>query len=54
MTEKEALQKLEDMDDPKFMAFLDSLPLRVSMMVKARMVNWREVLPLWYLKKESK
>ncbi len=53
MTEKEALQKLEDMDDSTFMAFLESLPLRVEMLIKGRMVDWRETLPAWYLKKEN-
>lgn len=53
MTEEEALQKLDEMEDKEFMEFLDSLPPRVVLMVKGRMVNWREVLPAWYVKRSN-
>ena len=49
MTKEKALNILEKMTDRKFTTFLDNLPLRTQMLVKARFVDWREVLPQWYI-----
>ena len=44
----DALKALESMSDEEFNAFLGSLPSRVQLLVRGRMVDWREVLPEWY------
>ena len=49
MTKKQALNKLEKMTDREFNTFFEALPLRTQMLVKAGFVNWKEVLPQWYL-----
>jgi len=49
--EQRALNTLEAMDNEDFEQFLDSLPLRTQMMVSSGLVDWREVLPRWYLSK---
>ena len=45
-----ALISLENMTDEEFNKFLVSLPQRVQLLVRANFVNWREVLPIWYIK----
>ena len=50
MTEEQALSKLTDMPEPEFQQFFKSLPQRVQMMCKGGLVNWKEVLPAWYVK----
>ena len=50
MTKEEALKELEEMPEDKFQEWFNSLPLRVTMLVKAGFVDWREVLPNWRLK----
>jgi hypothetical protein len=50
MTKEEALTKIEYMTNKEFHAFFESLPARVKLLVKAGMVNWKEVLPEWYIK----
>ncbi len=47
-TKPEALAALEAMTDEKFNAFLSKCPQRVQLLVRSRMVNWREVLPEYY------
>ncbi len=54
MTKKQALKILEDMPDSEFNIFLDNLPQRTQLCVKGRMVDWRDVLPEWYIKAEGK
>ena len=55
MCEKhEALKALEAMTDQEFNEFLGSLPARVQLLVKGRMVDWREVLPEWYILSANK
>lgn len=49
MSKAMALQALEAMSDQEFNTFLSGLPARVGMLVRSRMVDWREVLPEWYL-----
>ena len=49
MSKKQALKILEDMPDKEFNAFLDNLPYRVQLLVKAHFVDWQEVLPQWYI-----
>lgn len=51
MSESNALKILEAMPEEKFQTFFKSLPQRVQLLVKAGMVDWRKVLPQWYLKK---
>jgi len=53
MTQAQALQKLEDMSDEDFMSFLNNLPMRVQLCVKGGLVDWREVLPGWYIKQRK-
>lgn len=50
MKEKEALNILKDMNDKDFNIFLDKLPARVKLLIRGRMVDWKEVLPQWYIK----
>ena len=50
MEKSKALKLLEAMPDQEFNAFLSGLPARVGMLVRSRMVDWREVLPEWYIK----
>ena len=49
---EEALQKLEQMPEIEFQNFFRSLPLRVQMLVRSGMADWRQVLPEWYIKYE--
>jgi len=50
--EREALERLEAMSDEEFSGFLWSLPVRVQMLVRANMAEWRNILPGWYLKRK--
>lgn len=52
MTNQEALDTLEEMSDGDFSAFFNNLPLRVRLCVQGGLVDWKEVLPQWYIKKE--
>ena len=54
MSEGEALSALEAMPEPEFQAFFASLPERVKLCCKGGLVNWKEVLPQWYIKKGVK
>ena len=49
MKTDKALEVLKKMPEKDFQTFFEMLPLRVQMLVKARMVNWEEVLPQWYI-----
>ena len=44
----DALNSLNAMSDDEFLAFFNLLPLRVRMLVKSGLVDWREILPQWY------
>lgn len=43
-----ALQKLEAMNDEEFRVFMEKLPKVTQMLVRSGLVDWREVLPVWY------
>jgi len=49
MSKQKALTILELMTDKEFTTFLESLPYRVQILINARFVDWREVLPQWYI-----
>lgn len=51
MNEAEALQRLKAMSDAEFDDFFKLLPPRVQLCVKGGLVDWREALPQWYIKK---
>jgi len=52
--EKEALKKLEDMEEGDFQTFFKSLPYRVRLCCQGGLVSWKEVLPQWYIKAGDK
>ena len=54
MNKKEALVILETMPEKQFQAWFKELPHRVRLMVRGGMVNWKEVLPIWYINKSEK
>jgi hypothetical protein len=49
MDTEKALKILMEMNEREFQTFFDSLPPRVKLMVKGGMVDWKEVLPQWYI-----
>ena len=53
MTEQEALNILEEMEEELFQAFFQSLPIRTQLCCKGGLVNWKEVLPRWYIKRQE-
>ena len=53
MTEQEALNILEEMEEEPFQAFFQSLPSRTQLCCKGGLVNWKEVLPQWYIKRQE-
>jgi hypothetical protein len=44
---------VETMSEEEFQAFFAWLPERVKLLVRGRMVDWREVLPEWLKKYEA-
>lgn len=52
MSKKEALVILENMPEDEFQKFFKKLPERVKILIRANFVNWREILPKWYIKKK--
>ena len=50
MNEKEALTHLENMPEQEFQTWFEKLPARVKLCCKGGLVNWREVLPYWYIR----
>lgn len=48
---KEALEILEKMPENKFQEFFKSLPYRTQLCCQGGLVNWKDVLPAWYIKK---
>lgn len=48
-----ALRVLEDMPEPEFQEWFESLPPRVVLCVKGGLVNWKVVLPHWYIKTQE-
>jgi len=53
MKNSDALAKLEQMPEDEFQTFFKGLPYRVQFCCKGRLVNWRDVLPEWYIIKEG-
>lgn len=47
---RDASKTLETLPEDKFQAFFQSLPARVQLLVRGGLVDWREVLPQWYIK----
>ena len=50
---KEALIVLENMPEKQFQEWFRALPCRVRLMVGGGLVNWREILPIWYIKQQT-
>jgi len=48
-----ALLVLDTMPDEQFNRFLQWTPARVQMLVRGKMVEWRDVLPSWYVRFET-
>jgi hypothetical protein len=49
MTREEALKILENMDESTFQAFFKALPYRTQLACRGGLVNWKDVLPEWYI-----
>ena len=49
MTKKQALKTLEAMPEDEFQTFFTSLPTRTQFIVKSGFVDWKKVLPPWYV-----
>ncbi len=49
MSKGEALSLLENMPEPVFQAFFDSLLERVKLCCRGGLVDWHDVLPEWYI-----
>ncbi len=45
----EVLHLLEEMPEPEFQVFFESLPERVKLCCKGGLVDWKRVLPEWYI-----
>ena len=52
MSREEAIKTIEDMPEDKFQAFFKGLPARVQLCVRGGLVDWRECLAGWYIRKE--
>lgn len=50
MDKVEALHILESMPEPEFQVFFKALPERVKLCCRGGLVDWRGVLPEWYVK----
>jgi len=48
------LKKLETMPEKEFQTFFKSLPLRVQILIRGGLADWKEVLPEWYVKLNQK
>jgi len=53
MTQQDALAILEAMPEPEFQAFYRALPGRTRLLCEGGLVNWRDVLPNWYIKRST-
>ena len=53
MTKPEALQILENMSENQFQEFYKSLPYRVQICCGGGLVDWKEVLPRWWIKHQE-
>ena len=50
MNETEALEILENMPEEEFQEFFKSLPYRTQVGCRSGLLDWKEVLPKWYVK----
>ena len=50
---EEALKELRKMSDVDFAKFYQTLPPRVQLLLRGRMVRWEDVLPEYYIKSLS-
>ncbi len=53
MTQSEALKRLEEMPEPEFQEFYKSLPARTRLCCGGGLVDWKVVLPEWFIKIQS-
>jgi len=53
MSLQEAIKIVENMPEDKFQDFFKGLPTRVQLCVKGGLVDWRECLATWYIKKQG-
>lgn len=51
--EDHALRLLEEMPEEEFQKFFKSLPYRTRLCCQGGLVDWKEVLPQWYIKQEG-
>ncbi len=45
-----ALKTLEEMPEPEFQEFFNSLPARTRLCCQGGLVDWKETLPQWFIK----
>jgi len=50
MTREDAMETLEQLPEEEFQEFFVKLPGRTQMLLKGGLVDWRDVLPEWYIK----
>lgn len=53
MTNAEALNILENMPEVEFQEFYNSLPYRTRLCCEGGLVNWKDVLPQWWVKRSE-
>lgn len=53
MSTKQALKILEEMSEKEFQDFFESLPYRVQLTCRGGLVDWRKVLPFWFICKKG-
>ncbi len=51
MSKEEAIKTLEEMPEDQFQTFFKGLPGRVQLLVKGGLVDWKECLASWYIKR---
>ncbi len=51
MSKVEAIKTLEEMPEDQFQTFFKGLPLRVQLCVKGGIVDWKDCLAEWYIKR---
>ena len=49
MSKEEALKIIEAMPDDELQSFYQKLPARAKLGIHSGLVNWRDVLPGWYI-----
>ena len=51
MSKAEAIKALEEMPEDEFQTFFKGLPGRTQLLIKGGLVDWRECLADWYIRK---